>query len=405
MKKNINSLQSLIPQYKLPEESLSVIEKSPGTDRQYLGQPDMIMLDDEETLMTVYPIGHGAGPIVMQVSKDGGKTWREKTDTPHSWRESLETPTIYKLRFRSGRTKLLLISGRPNWHGNERGGWQTSISDDHGVTWSEFQTIHSTLRTGSENWTTVAMASLIQLKDANGEWIDQWMGVYHNEQFINYQTFLTFDAEGNAQWSEPKPYLKEHRDKESEYKICEVGLFRSPDGNTITALGRAQSHQHESAIFHSTDEGRTWTEPLPAHPSIRGERHKAAYDPISGRLVITFREILFSYDENGRLLADEWLAGDWVAWVGTYETLIEKTAGDYVLKLAEDWTNTPKSGDTGYAGIVVKTDGTFILDSYGHWDKEFSKTWTEGVLTDLCYIIQATFKLTDIETRLRVKKH
>lgn len=127
-----------VPQYNLPTKHLSVIEKSPGTDRQYLGQPDMVMLDDVETLITVYPIGHGAGPIVMQVSKDAGETWHEKTDTPKSWKESSETPTIYKLNFRSGQTKLLLISGSPNWKGNKKGGWQTSISDDHGVTWSEF---------------------------------------------------------------------------------------------------------------------------------------------------------------------------------------------------------------------------------------------------------------------------
>lgn len=61
MGKKAVQLQNRVPQYRLPEKHLSVIEKAPGTDRQYLGQPDMVMLDDEETLLTVYPIGHGAG--------------------------------------------------------------------------------------------------------------------------------------------------------------------------------------------------------------------------------------------------------------------------------------------------------------------------------------------------------
>lgn len=34
-------------------------------------------------------------------------------------------------------------------------------------------------------------------------------------------------------------------------------------------------------------------------------------------------------------------------------------------------------GDTGYAGILVLDDGTFIMDSYGH-DEEFSKNAFES---------------------------
>ena len=52
--------------------------------------------------------------------------------------------------------------------------------------------------------------------------------------------------------------------------------------------------------------------------------------------------------------------------------------------------------------MVVLPDGTFVMDSYGHWDKEFSQSWkgTDGsgynVKTDLCYIKQAKFKLADV---------
>ena len=60
-----------------------------------------------------------------------------------------------------------------------------------------------------------------------------------------------------------------------------------------------------------------------------------------------------------------------------------------------------KSGDTGYAGILVLDDGTFIMHSYGHFDEEFSKNAFESgnynVRTDLCYIKQAKFKLGEIE--------
>ena len=75
-----------------------------------------------------------------------------------------------------------------------------------------------------------------QMKE-NGEYIDKWMGVYHDGgSFVNYKTYLTFDEEGNDVWSTPEPYLSEWREVESSHQICEVGMFRSPDGNSLGCL-------------------------------------------------------------------------------------------------------------------------------------------------------------------------
>lgn len=386
-----------LPVYKLDESCLTDIDKDEGGERQYLGQPDMVMLDDNRTLITAYPVGHGCGPLVMKVSRDAGETWEEKTDIPQCWEDSLETPTLYKLNMTDGSTKLILITGRPNWHGNTTGGFCTSISEDGGESWSDYETFHSTLN-GRQNWTIVAMASLIQLKDENGNDIDKWMGVYHNYDYVNYKTYLTFDEQGNQHWSEPEPMLADYRGIESTYQMCEIGMLRSPDGKRIVGLARSQSHNNPATLIYSDDEGKTWSKPMDLPGSLAGERHKAAYDPVSGRLLITFREIC--YDQNGNNQFDgsnDWVAGDWVAWVGTYEDLIGQNEGQYRILIAEDWANNAKSGDTGYAGIVVQPDGTFILDSYGHWDKSFSQSWSGGVTTDLCYIRQAKFRLADID--------
>ena len=387
-------IQSTIPQYTLPEANTSAIERSPGTDRQYLGQPDMVMLDDNKTLYTAYPIGHGKGPLVLMKSTDAGETWQEQ-ETPASWADSRETPTMYKLDFTDGGQKLLLITGCPNWgDGNPATGWNTSISSDGGNTWSEYRHFHDGYPA------TVAMASLIQLKDANGNYIDKWMGVYHNASFVNYKTYLTFDEDGNDQWTEPVPYLSEYRDVESSHQICEVGMFRSPDGSRIMALARSQTHQHKSTMFYSDDEGETWSRPEEIQGALQGERHKAVYDPVSGRLLITFREIILDYNQNGQIEPGDWRAGDWIAWVGTYEDLLEQNEGQYRILLKEDFSQNTYSGDCGYAGIVVQPDGTYILDSYGHWDEAFSKDWAsqgKPVTTDLCYIMQAKFKLSEID--------
>lgn len=247
------------------------------------------------------------------------------------------------------------------------------------------------------------MASLIQLKDKNGNNIQKWMGVYHDVNYVNYKTYLTFDESGNEQWSDPEPYLNEYRTTESKYQMCEIGMFRSPDGKRIVGLARSQSHNNPSTLIYSDDEGETWSEPMDLPGSLAGERHKALCDPISGKLVITFREIQYDLNKNNQFDGgNDWMAGDWVAWVGTYEDLMEQNDGQCHILLCEDWANNRYSGDTGYTGMVVLPDGTFVMDSYGHWDKEFSQSWqgSDGsgynVKTDLCYIKQAKFKLADV---------
>ena len=220
------------------------------------------------------------------------------------------------------------------------------------------------------------MASLVQLKDEQGNYIQKWMGVFHDYGYVNFKSYLTFDEDGNEQWSEPERYLADYRSIESKYGICEVGMFRSPDGKRIMALARSDKKPNLSVMFYSDDEGKTWSKPEEMQGSLAGERHKAVYDPISGRLLITFREIVY---KDGKL-DNNWMAGDWVAWVGTYEDLLEQNEGEYRILIEEDWAMNAKSGDTGYAGILVLDDGTFIMDSYGHFDEEFLRMHLNQVI-------------------------
>ncbi len=114
-----------------------------------------------------------------------------------------------------------------------------------------------------------------------------------------------------------------------QLKMCEIGIVRSPDGERIVALARSQSHKHKSLIFYSDDEGETWSKPEELQGALQGERHKAVYDPISGRLLITFREITLDYNKNGVIEDGDWMAGDWIAWVGTYDDLMKQNEGQY----------------------------------------------------------------------------
>ena len=182
----------------LSKEYLSDIEKSPGGNRQYLGQPDMVRTSTGR-LITAYPAGHGKGPIIMKISDDDGETWVEKTNTPSSWVGSQETPTLYVLNLEDGTERIIMITACPGWGVDSNGnryGWNTSYSDDNGETWNEYKHWYSKRADKANNDVIVAMSSLIQLKDENGEYIQKWMGTYHTYDYVNYKTYIDYSQYG-----------------------------------------------------------------------------------------------------------------------------------------------------------------------------------------------------------------
>lgn len=345
-----------------------LVDKQNG---QYLGHPDSLILDDNKTIFTFYPMGHGKGEIVMKKSTNRGKTWSMRLPTPKSWAQSKETPTVYLIDKPDGSKRIELISGLPN----TPGGFMTSYSEDEGETWTEFKHYFA----NEDINCFVAHSSLTRLKKADGSWDYKWMGIFHDNNYNNWKTYLTFDEKGREVWSYPERLLLEHDEIEKYAQLCEIEVIRSPRGNQLALLARAQAKKTNAMIAFSDDEGNTWTKPRETQGYLTGERHKAEYDPISGRLIITFREIIRKDSKN----VDDWVAGHWIAWVGTYDDLLKNKEGQYRVRLMEDHTNSPRAGDCGYSGNVVLKDGTFILTSYGHWDRKNTNPYIMTVILKL----------------------
>ncbi|MDE2690689.1 MAG: transporter substrate-binding domain-containing protein [Acidobacteriota bacterium] len=322
-----------------------VVDREPG---QYLGHPTTVLLSDQRSILTVYPKGHGAGPVVMKRSGDGGLSWSQRQPTPASWATSMETPTVFPVDLADGRRRLIMFSGLYPV--------RMARSDDEGETWTELEPI-------GHFGGVVAMSSVERLRSLDGE----LMALFHDDgRFFRrptsryeripgfepeFKVYKTVSLDDGLTWLEPEVIARH-----PEAHLCEPGLIRSPDGREIAVLLRENSRRFNSFVIFSPDEGRTWSRPIELPASLTGDRHVGRYTP-DGRLFITFRD---------QEPASPW-RGDWVGWLGRYEDLRrgarEPWAGQARVRLMDN----RYAADTAYPGLELLPDGTFVTTTYGHF--------------------------------------
>lgn len=371
----------------------------------YIGHPDAILLKDG-SILDVYPSGHGKGAVRSKISFDGGITYPGIIENqPKSWETSRETPTVYRLEFSDGTPdKILLICGNPDWRDGKGtiGGFNFSLSDDEGKTWTEFE-----LCFGKKDEVTVipivAMASLTRLKE-NGKFVDKWMAFFHDRRFINYKTILSFEN-GKPVWSKPEPYFAKHRSIEKKANMCEVEVVRSDSGkgDELCLIARCNNKRYNSILSFSKDEGKTWSKPVFVPSALNGERHKADYTP-DGRLFITFRSIERDKEKIEKYSVEHmknWFSEGWVAWVGTYDDLKNGREGQYRIKLAHTYLKKQTepmlsaNADTGYCGNVVFDDGTIVTSTYG----AFGEKKADGDYKT--YVVSKRLRLADVDKLIK----
>ncbi len=389
-----------------PEELKYLFEHSVVDDGlDYIGHPDAILMKDG-SILDVYPSGHGKGAVRSRISYDGGISYTgEIENQPKSWETSRETPTVYRLEFSDGTPdKILLVSGNPDWHDGKGsiGGFNFSLSDDEGKSWSEFELCFSK-KDAVTIIPIVAMASLTRLKE-NGVFVDKWMAFFHDSKFINYKTILSF-VNGKPVWSAPEPYFSQHRTIEKKAHMCEVEVIRSDfgKGDELCLIARSNNKRYNSLISFSSDEGKTWSKPRFVPSALNGERHKADYAP-DGRLFITFRSIERDKNKTQKFSAEKmpnWFSEGWVAWVGTYDDLKNGNEGQYRIKLAHTYLKNQKApelsanADTGYCGNVVFDDGMIVTSTYG----AFGNKKANGEYQT--YVISKRIRLSDTDKLIK----
>jgi hypothetical protein len=328
--------------------SIPVVDLSADTARQtivdreagqYLGHPTTVLLEDGRTMIAVYPKGHGRGAIVMKRSTNGGRTWSGRLPTPANWETSLEVPTIYRVVDAKGKKRLIMFSGLYPI--------RLAVSEDDGATWSGLAPI-------GDFGGIVAMASLVPLRTGAGH----YMALFHDDgRFIGakpaegprrFTVYKTISTDGGLTWGPPEVVVSH-----PVAHLCEPGALRSPDGQQIALLLRENSRKLNAFVIFSNDEGRTWSAPRELPGALTGDRHVAKYAP-DGRLFITFRDMAL----------DSPTKGDWVAWVGTYDDIVNGREGQYRVRLMDNH----HAWDCAYPGLELLPDGTFVTTTYGYWE-------------------------------------
>lgn len=336
-----------------------VVDREKG---QYLGHPTTVLLEDNKTMLCVYPKGHGRGGIVYKRSDDAGKTWSERLPTPKSWATSKEVPTLHRVVDASGKKRIIMFSGLYPC--------RMAVTEDDGKTWSELKPVGK--------WGgIVTMGCVVALKTGRRH----YMALFHDDgrfftakskqqRPVKFTLYKTLSTDGGLTWSFPETVYAS-----TKVHLCEPGAIRSPDGKQIAVLLRENARRKNSHIIFSNDEGKNWSEPCEMPASLNGDRHTGQYAP-DGRLLISFRR----RSPRGTTKAPG--EGDWVAWVGKYEDLTSHSEGQYVVRLKDNH----RGADCAYPGVEVLPDGTFVTTTYGHWVKGESP-----------YILSVRLKLSELD--------
>ncbi|MBX7211806.1 MAG: FAD-dependent oxidoreductase [Verrucomicrobiaceae bacterium] len=320
-----------LPVIDLSQDTAQHVIIAQGTAETYQGHPTTVLLPGGKTMFAVWTLGHGGTCGPMKRSDDGGKTWSDLLPTPENWTQAKNCPSIYRLTGPDGGARLMVFAGS----GPDKQ-MQQSVSLDDGKTWSPMK---SNGLVGVMPFTTVVPVEggtkLVGLSNIRrkGDKDPRSNAVSQSES-----------TDGGLTWSPWRVIVDDPK-----LKPCEPALIRSPDGKQLLCLIRENVRSADAHFITSDDEGKTWSALQPLPEGLWGDRHMPHYGR-DGRLVVTFRD----------MGPDKRTHNHFVAWVGTYDDIVQHRGGQRKLLLLRSY----KGSDCGYSGLELLPDDTFVATTY-----------------------------------------
>ncbi|MFW6303482.1 MAG: sialidase family protein [Candidatus Sumerlaeota bacterium] len=313
---------------------------APGSEDVRQGHVNTVLMSDGETMFAVWCIGHGGRIGPLKRSDDGGQTWSDPLDVPDNWSEHANCPPLYRLTDPEGVERLFIFANR----GPEDHIMYQAHSEDGGQAWTPFEPSRlpdgEILGEGEQpSQTAMPFTAVVPVKDGQ-----ELLAVTNMRRpGAGSPTNVVAQSrseDGGLSWSEWEIIL----DLGEPFRPCEPEIIRSPDGKELLMIIRENQRSFNSWLMLSHDEGETWSAPFQTTASVSMDRHQHQYAE-DGRLVITGRDTA----ENSMT------HGHFVAWVGTYEDLLEGHEGQYRVKLLPS-----EGGRAEYPAIEKLSDGTFV---------------------------------------------
>lgn len=296
-----------------------------GTEDLYNGHPTTVLLNDNKTIYCVWTRNHGGPTAFLAKSEDAGLNW-QLLPIPKDWEQTANCPSIYRLKDKQGKERLFVFTASPDMG--------QTYSEDNGRSWSPVKSLKKPC--------VMAFCSIVELKDKN------LLGLYHRGKNDEDRPPLTLwqsiSEDGGITWKESVQVGQ----IDGRYP-CEPCVLRSPNQSELVCIARDNSRKGNSLMMFSNDEGKTWTKLKETPWGLTGDRHIIKYLP-DGRLIAVFRDMAINSPTRGHF----------VAWVGTYNDLLNGSSGQYRIKLLHSYAGW----DCGYPGLEILPDGTIMAITY-----------------------------------------
>ncbi len=330
-----------IPTVDISDQTDRHVVIAQGTSSRRQGHANTLLLPDGQTMYVAWTYGHGGPCGPLKRSEDQGRTWSDLLDVPDNWPLHANCPPLYRLIDPRGQARLFIFANR----GPQGNLMYQAYSEDEGRTWSPFapasQVGGGILGDGEQPAPTVMpFTAVVPIREGR-----EYLGMTNlrrpGEGGRTNVLAQSRSPDGGRTWTPWEIIL----DLGNPFRPCEPDLIRSPDGKQLLAIIRENDRSFNSWLMLSDDEGTTWSPPFQATASVSMDRHQHQYAP-DGRLVLVGRDTAASSPTRGQF----------VAWVGVYQDLVEGRQGQYRLLLLPHHGG----GAVEYPALERLPDGTLV---------------------------------------------
>ncbi|MDB4358876.1 glycoside hydrolase [Verrucomicrobiales bacterium] len=336
-----------------------------GTKETYQGHVDTVLMPDGKTMWATWVINHAGhlGPLAK--SEDGGKTWSDLLPSHPSWIEQTQTtPTIHRLVDPKGVGRIFVFAGR-----DFPGRLRQSYSKDEGQTWTAM----------AETGLKAECAPKTIMSFDEGKRLVMWCDRRGPDAKANESkgsvVWQSESLDGGLTWGPERVIVK------TLSHWAQPAVIASKKDDTLIMLLRVNQNDYGQFAV-SPDRGKTWSKAKPLPAALTGHRPAIKRAP-DGRIVVVMRDTATDF-ENGKIRNPT--VGHFVAWVGTFDDILNGRDGQYRIKLLHSYAGR----DTGYSGLELLPDGTFVATTY--------VKYRGGA--EMHSVVSTRFRLDEMDSRL-----